>query len=76
MSKIKNMIIFSTSAYLQSVECIINRKKQWRWVAVGFEDESFMNSKEINPIEYAKKQESLVERFDNNKNYPKILIKN
>jgi len=32
--------IFSTGVHLQSVECVINRKKQWRWIAVGFEDES------------------------------------
>lgn len=59
------MIIFSTGTYLQSEECIINGRKQWRWVAVGFEDESFINGKEINPIEYGKKPEDLVEKFLN-----------
>ncbi|MEK7664537.1 MAG: hypothetical protein AAB361_00160 [Patescibacteria group bacterium] len=59
------MIIFSTGTHLQSVECIIDGKKQWRWVAVSFEDESFIDGKEINPIEYAKKQEGLVEKFGN-----------
>ncbi|PIU15137.1 hypothetical protein COT20_02110 [bacterium (Candidatus Gribaldobacteria) CG08_land_8_20_14_0_20_39_15] len=57
--------IFSTGVHLQSVECVINRKKQWRWIAVGFEDESFLNGKDINPIEYAKKPENLVEKFQN-----------
>lgn len=56
-------IIFSTGVYLQSVECVINGKKQWRWVAMGFEDESFLNGEAINPIEYAKKQIELVEKF-------------
>lgn len=59
------MTIFSTGAYLQSEECVIDGKKQWRLIAVGFEDECFMNGKEINPIEYAKKQENLVEKFKN-----------
>lgn len=62
--KTKNQtIIFSTGVHLQSVECIINGKKQWRWVAAGFEDESFLNGSTINPIEYANKQEKLIEEF-------------
>ena len=62
--KTKNqMTIFSTGVHLQSVECVINRKKQWRWVAIGFEDESFMNGEAINPIEYAKEQETLASNF-------------
>ncbi|MBU2539850.1 hypothetical protein KJ786_01680 [Patescibacteria group bacterium] len=66
MSKIKNMTIFSTGTHLQAIKCIINGKKQWRWVAVGLEDESFINGKEINPVEYSKKQENLVEKFEIN----------
>ena len=62
--KIKNQTtIFSTGVHLQVVECVINGIKQWRWVAVGFEDESFLNGETINPIEYAEKQENLVEKF-------------
>jgi len=34
--------IFSTGVHLQTVKCIINGIKQWRWVAVGFEDDSFL----------------------------------
>ncbi len=63
MKNKKDIKIFSTGVYLQAIECIINRKKQWRWLAVGFEDESFMNGKEINPIEYAQNQENLIEEF-------------
>lgn len=62
--KTKNQTtIFSTGVHLQSVECVINGKKQWRWVAVGFEDESFLNGEAINSIEYAEKQKNLVEKF-------------
>ena len=60
----KNQItIFSTGVHLQSEECAINGKKQWRWVAVNFEDESFMNGEAVNPVEYAKKRKDLVEKF-------------
>lgn len=59
------MTIFSTGTHLQTIRCIINGKKQWRWVVVGFECESFLNGKEINPIEYAEEQESLIKEFEN-----------
>jgi len=62
--KTKNQTtIFSTGVHLTSEECIINGKKQWRWVATGFEDESFMNGEAINPVEYAEKQKDMVEKF-------------
>ena len=62
--KIKNKTtIFSIGVHLESVECVIYGKKQWRWVAVGFEDDSFLNGILINPIEYANKEEKLVEIF-------------
>ena len=58
------MEIFSNGVYLQPVECVINNQKQWRWVAVGFEDDSFMNGETINPIEYADKQKDLIGKFN------------
>lgn len=58
--------IFSTGVFLESVERVINNQKQWRWIAVCFEGDSFMNGKEINPIEYAKKQDYLIEKFQSN----------
>lgn len=62
--KVKNKItIFSTGVHLQSVLCVISGMKQWRWVATGFEDDSFLNGRVINPIEYAKKQDDMVEKF-------------
>ena len=57
------IIIFSTGAHLQAVECVIDGMKQWRWIAVGFEDESFINGKAINPVEYAQRQEKLIKKF-------------
>ena len=59
------LTIFSTGVFLESVECIIDRQKQWRWVATGFEDENFLNGEAINPIEYANKKEKLTEIFKN-----------
>ncbi len=56
--------IFSTGVHLQSIECVIDGKKQWRWIAVGFEDDSFLNGKEINPLEYANEQEKLIGKFN------------
>ncbi len=62
--KTKNQTtIFSTGVHLQSVECFVDEEKQWRWVAIGFEDESFLNGEAINPIECAKQQKDLVEKF-------------
>ncbi|OQA90123.1 MAG: hypothetical protein BWY26_01474 [Elusimicrobia bacterium ADurb.Bin231] len=63
MDKENKTIIFSTGVHLQPIECVINEEKQWRWVAIGFEDESFLNGEAVNPIEYADRQENLVEKF-------------
>lgn len=63
--KIKNqMTIFSTGVFLESVECVVNGEKQWRWIAASFEDESFLNGKPINPIEYADRKEKLMKEFE------------
>ena len=66
--KTKKQTIFSTGVHLQTVKCIINGKKQWRWVAVGFEDDSYLNGKAINPVEYADKQTGLFNFFQPIKN--------
>lgn len=52
--------IFSTGVFLESVECVINGQKQWRWVAIRFEDDSFLNGSAIIPLEYADKAEKLI----------------
>ena len=57
----KNTQIFATGVHLQAVECTINGIKQWRWVAVSFEDDSFMNGQIVEPIEYANEMAQLIE---------------
>ncbi len=52
--------IFATGVFLQPVKCKINEIEQWRWVAVGFEDDSFFDGEIINPNEYADDVEDLI----------------
>lgn len=73
MNRKNQTIIFSTGIHLQSVECVIDGYKQWRWVAVGFEDESFLNGKAINPIEYANRQKDLIKKFQDGKKIMAVL---
>lgn len=54
--------IFATGVFLQPVECIINGIKTWRWVAVGFEDDSYYDGEVIDIYDYADSFEGL---FDN-----------
>jgi hypothetical protein len=49
----ENDKIFSTGVHLKPVECVINKKKQWRWVAVGFEDDTFFDGEIIDVCDYA-----------------------
>lgn len=51
--KIRSESIFATGVYLQPCEIEINGKKQWRWIAIGFEDDSFQNGQPIEINEYA-----------------------
>ena len=60
--------IFSTGVHLQAVRCAINGKEQWRWVAVGFEDDSYLDGKVINPTEYADDLAQMVRIFEFDKN--------
>lgn len=48
---------------MQAVECVIYGRKQWRWIAVGFEDESFLNGRTIDPVEYSDDQNDLINEF-------------
>ena len=52
--------IFATGVFLQPIECVLNGKKQWRWVAVGFEDDSYYNGKSIDIYDYADTLEGLI----------------
>jgi len=54
--------IFSTGVHLQAIECKIDGQRQWRWVAIGFEDDSYLNGKIIAPNEYADKCDGLLNR--------------
>jgi len=56
--------IFATGVFLQPVRCTINAVEQWRWVAVGFEDDSFFDGKLISPNEYADSIEKLATDFE------------
>lgn len=55
-----NSIIFSTGVHLQAIECEINGQRQWRWVAIGFEDDSYFDGKIIDPNEYATNSDGLI----------------
>jgi hypothetical protein len=39
--------IFATGIFLKHMDVIISDKKQWRWIAVSFEDDSFFNCEYI-----------------------------
>lgn len=54
--------IFATGVFLQPVKCLINGKEQWRWVAVGFEDDSYFNGKRVDIYDYAETLEDLIRR--------------
>jgi hypothetical protein len=47
------LLIFSTGVHLQAVEAEINGIKQWRWVAVGFEDDSYREGEVVEAAKYA-----------------------
>ncbi|HPO63192.1 MAG TPA: hypothetical protein PK762_08920 [Candidatus Kapabacteria bacterium] len=61
----ENDKIYATGVYLQPVKAIINGIEQWRWVAVGFEDDSFFDGETISVYDYADTLEGLInENFD------------
>lgn len=59
-----NDTIFATGVFLSPTKQIVNGIEEWCWIAVGFEDDSFLNGELINPNEYATKLEDLVENFE------------
>jgi hypothetical protein len=52
--------VFATGVFLQPVNCIINGKQQWRWVAISFEDDSYYNGERIDIYDYADTLEGLI----------------
>jgi hypothetical protein len=68
MNTSPKIIIFSTGVRLQAIKCAINGRKQWRWIAVGFEEDSYLNGKTINPTEYSDDPKKMIDFFDCDKN--------
>ena len=52
--------IFATGVFLQPAKCTINGIEQWRWVAVGFEDDSYYDGEVIDIYDYADNLEGLI----------------
>lgn len=52
--------IFATGVFLQPVNCEINGTQQWRWVAVGFEDDSYFNGERVTIYDYADNLKDLI----------------
>jgi hypothetical protein len=51
--------VYATGVFLQAVEVLIDGKKQWRWIAVGFEDDTYFDGKTIELYDYANSFEGL-----------------
>ncbi len=62
----KDDVIFATGVFLKPIECIINNEKQWRWIAVNFEDDSFLKGISIDVFEYSDTFNGLFEEDDIN----------
>jgi hypothetical protein len=62
----QNTIIYSTGVHLQSVEVEINGIKQWRWVAVGFEDDTYKDGETVDIYDYSDSYEGLFDNSDVN----------
>ncbi len=54
--------IFATGVFLQAVEIEISGMKEWRWVAVGFEDDIYFNGNTIDVYNYADSFEGLINK--------------
>lgn len=51
--------IFATGVFLQPCEVEINGKKQWRWIATCFEDDSFQDGQSVDVNVYASSLDDL-----------------
>ncbi len=51
--------IFATGVFLQPVKCTVNGIETWRWVSVGFEDDSYYEGDLIDVCDYADTFEGL-----------------
>ncbi len=56
--------VFATGVFLQPVKCTINEKEQWRWVAVGFEDDNYYDGEVVDIYDYADTLEGLIDNSE------------
>jgi len=56
--------IFATGVFLQPAKCTINGIEQWRWVAVGFEDDSYYDGEVISIYDYANTLKGLLDNSE------------
>ena len=56
----ENDKIYATGVFLKPEKCIINGKEQWRWIAVGFEDDSYLDGNSIDIYDYSETLEGLI----------------
>lgn len=54
------MEIFATGVKLEAIEVEINGVRQWRWIATGFEDDTFIDGKRIDVFTYSETKENLI----------------
>ncbi|MBF0228951.1 MAG: hypothetical protein HQK63_05075 [Desulfamplus sp.] len=52
--------IFSTGVFLKPEKCLINDVTQWRWIAVGFEGDTYLNGKPVDVYDYANTLQGLI----------------
>jgi hypothetical protein len=57
--------IFTTGSYLQAFEVEINGIKQWRWILVGQEGNTYFNGESINVYDYADSFVNLIQLTQN-----------
>lgn len=60
----KGDTIFATGVFLEPVNISKTDIEDWRWIAVGFEDDSYLDGTAINPSERADNIESTISFFE------------
>jgi hypothetical protein len=52
--------IYASGVYLQAIEVVIDDTKQWRWVSVGFNDDTYFDGETIDVYNYANSFQGLI----------------
>lgn len=52
--------IYASGVYLQAIEVVIDDTKQWRWVSVGFNDDTYFDEETIDVYDYANSFQGLI----------------